>query len=600
MLDQLIPTPRLLEIDHVELAAPPGRVWDLLRHGNLATSPLIRALFALRGLPRSLRGEPVDATVRIDELKSSVEQPGFQVLAEDPGRELAVGAIGKVWVADIPFVHVGTAERFAHFDEKGFVKVAWALRTLPWGEHGCRVEFEVRVDATDEDSWRKFRRYFTIIGPASHFIRRTALASLARDLGTPEARENARPLVADDLLSDASVQVTHGITIAAPPERIWPWLLQMGCRRAGFYSVDAIDNGFVRSARELHPELLALQLGQVIPATPESDEGFEVLRIEPNHALVLGGLYDSEAGRQLEFAAARPERYWQITWAFVLEPLDAKRTRLSVRARAAFPSTGRLHAAAIRPVHHFMQSAMLRHLAERAEGRLPKDDARDVLEGVGGVALMIAALLTPFLRRARNHWGVDEETAARRYPGDELVAEPLWSFTHCVEIEAPASRVWPWVAQIGADRGGFYSYQWLENLIGCEVRNAEAIHPEWEARVGQSLSLHPDPKAPRLRIVAVEPGRHVVAEARADEQARSNGGSWADVSWLFLVEPLGENRCRFISRYRAACSTDLATRLAFGPSLIEPVGFAMDRRMLLGVKERAERAEQWGPQRLMA
>jgi hypothetical protein len=92
--------------------------------------------------------------------------------------------------------------------------------------------------------------------------------------------------------------------------------------------------------------------------------------------------------------------------------------------------------------------------------------------------------------------------------------------------------------------------------------------------------------------VAVEPGRHVVAFARADEQARALGNAWAAASWLFFVEPLGENRCRFISRYRAACSEDIATRLAFGPSLLEPVGFAMDRRMLLGVKERVERAER--------
>jgi hypothetical protein len=82
----------------------------------------------------------------------------------------------------------------------------------------------------------------------------------------------------------------------------------------------------------------------------------------------------------------------------------------------------------------------------------------------------------------------------------------------------------------------------------------------------------------------------MLAIGRPDEQARALGKAWTAVSWLFLVEPLGENRCRFISRYRADCSEDVATKLAFGPTLVEPVGFAMDRRMLLGVKERAERA----------
>jgi len=172
------------------------------------------------------------------------------------------------------------------------------------------------------------------------------------------------------------------------------------------------------------------------------------------------------------------------------------------------------------------------------------------------------------------------------------VKEPRWSWTHGVTIDASAAEVWPWILQIGADRAGFYSYQWLENLVGCELGNAESIHPEWFASVGDQLVLHPDPRAPRLQIVAVAPERYLISEGKLDEQARALGKAWTAVSWLFLVEPLGENRCRFISRYRADCSDDLATRLAFGPTLLEPVGFAMDRRMLLGVKERAERARE--------
>jgi hypothetical protein len=590
MLDQVLPTPRLLELDGVDLSAPPARVWQLLRHEDLATSPLIQALFALRELPRRLRGEHTKLGLRLDDLRSSAETPGFQLLAEDASRELVVGAIGKVWQAQIPFVHVEGARQYADFTTPGFVKVAWALRVLPRGQSDCRVEIEVRVDATDEESWQKFKRYFLLVGPGSHFIRRTLLGSLARRLGTPEALENERALAGDELLLDAAAQVTHGITVDATPDAIWPWLVQMGCGRGGFYAIDALDNGFQPSAREVHPELQHLEVGQLLAAAPNDPGGFEVLRIDAQRALVLGGLFDSRVEKQLAFAAPRPASFWQVTWAFALEPLDAKTTRITVRARAAFSKDRLLHLAQLRPVHHLMQTAQLRHLAARVEGRLPRDSALDVLDGLRGVVVLIGALASPFLRRARSHWGLSEAEAARTYPGDELVPEPLWSYTHGVEVDAPSARAYGWIAQIGADRGGFYSYQWLENLVGCDVRNAERIHPEWQARVGQELLLHPGPGAPRLEIVAVEQGSYVLAHARGDQRARASGKPWATSSWLFFVQPLGDARCRVISRFRAACSEDLSTRLAFGPTLVEPVGFAMDRRMLLGLKERAERS----------
>jgi hypothetical protein len=220
--------------------------------------------------------------------------------------------------------------------------------------------------------------------------------------------------------------------------------------------------------------------------------------------------------------------------------------------------------------------------------RISRNDHRDVLDAVGGAGRIVAALLTPFLREARSRWGLTPELAARTLPGDEFIEEPRWSWTHGIEIEASAIQVWPWVAQIGADRAGFYSYQWLENLAGCEISNAESIHPEWQAKLGDPLLLHPHPEAPRLTIAALEPGRYLVAQAPADSSARERGEPWAAASWLFLVEPLGERRSRLISRFRAESSDDLATRLGFGPTLMEPVGFVMDRRMLLGVKERAE------------
>lgn len=378
-LAHLLPAARKVEVDTIELAAPPAVVWDHVRHGDLADSPFARALFALRTLPSRLAGAPPEPTgVRIDDLRSTPEAPGFQLLGDDPPHELTVGAIGKVWKLDIPFVHVDGPEAYVAFSEPGWIKVAWAIRVEPLGDASSRVTVEVRVDATDDASWERFSLYWHIIGPGSHFVRHAAFAGLRRRFGALDEREEERALPGDDLLPDAGGQLTYAITIHAKPESIWPWLVQMGCRRGGFYAIDLLDNGGEPSAQEIHPELQKLAVGEVIPATPDSDEGFEVLAIEPCRTLLFGGLFDVAAGKQIPFASPRPARYWQVTWSFALERLDDERTTLHVRARAAFSPSERLHVAWIRPVHTLMQTAQLRHLAARAEGRLaPKEKAGD-------------------------------------------------------------------------------------------------------------------------------------------------------------------------------------------------------------------------------
>jgi hypothetical protein len=215
---------------------------------------------------------------------------------------------------------------------------------------------------------------------------------------------------------------------------------------------------------------------------------------------------------------------------------------------------------------------------------------RDVLAGIGGAGNMVFALTTPFLRDARSHWGLDAAAAGRAYPGDQLVPSPSWSWTHAVEIEATPASIWPWLAQIGANKAGFYSYQWLENLSGCDLRNSETVHPEWAVEAGDGLVLHPN--MPPLAVVAAERGAWFVAHAAPDEAARKEGRPWVEASWLFHLEPLGARLTRLVSRFRANCSDDLRTRLAFGPALVEPIGFAMDRRMLLTLKELAERSTE--------
>jgi hypothetical protein len=186
------------------------------------------------------------------------------------------------------------------------------------------------------------------------------------------------------------------------------------------------------------------------------------------------------------------------------------------------------------------------------------------LAAVGTVATLVYALrVRPWLLA----WGATENELQKSLPGDDSVSDPGSQSTRAVTIEAPVEEVWPWLAQIGQDRGGFYSYEWLENLAGCRMRNADRIHPEWQEReVGEKVFLHP---ANGLDVVLFEPKRALTL----------NG--WG----AFVLEPINERQTRLIARGRGRRGiASVAYAL-----LLEIPHFIMERRMLLGIKERAER-----------
>ena len=124
-----------------------------------------------------------------------------------------------------------------------------------------------------------------------------------------------RSLPGDGLVADANIRWNHAITIRAHPADIWPWLVQMGCRRAGRYSYDGLDNGGVPSGERIVPELQRVQVGDIFPMTPKARDRFVVRVVEPDRALVLG----DDAG--------------QMSWAFVLEPAGETSTRVITRSR---------------------------------------------------------------------------------------------------------------------------------------------------------------------------------------------------------------------------------------------------------------------------
>lgn len=170
----------------------------------------------------------------------------------------------------------------------------------------------------------------------------------------PVGDEERRPLPGDALLPEAKGRWTHAVTIHAPPSTIWPWLVQMGCRRGGWYSYDGLDNGSVPSADRVHPELQEISVGDLMAWTPNAVEGFFVAEIEPERALVLEG----DAGGR-----------YRVIWAFVLEPIDARTTRLLVRASGEWErrSVGLMLHVIWRPMHFAMQRKQLLTLRKQIE-----------------------------------------------------------------------------------------------------------------------------------------------------------------------------------------------------------------------------------------
>lgn len=167
-------------------------------------------------------------------------------------------------------------------------------------------------------------------------------------------------LPGDQLIPEPIGSLTHAITIACPRREVWPWLAQMGAgSRAGWYSYDRLDNGGRRSSERIARDLQNIAVGTVFPALPGATDGFTVVECQPESSLVLGW-------------APAPHAAPVVTWAFVLEEVGQRRTRLIVRARGA--RGYRFHGVPpwiggpfIRLGHFVMERKQLLGIAERAE-----------------------------------------------------------------------------------------------------------------------------------------------------------------------------------------------------------------------------------------
>jgi hypothetical protein len=201
------------------------------------------------------------------------------------------------------------------------------------------------------------------------------------------------------------------------------------------------------------------------------------------------------------------------------------------------------------------------------------------LSGAAAAAAGGAFLYSKFLRQPILTWGATAEEAAARLPGDELLEEADGVATRAITIEAPRSAVWPWIAQMGpSPRGGAYTYDWIENLLGLNMHSAARVLPEYQhPQIGDGFGYGSN----KMSFKIVEP-EYVLATQSAD-------GKWV---WTFVLEEQ-DGSTRLISRNRFRLPK-LKDKIGMIP--MEPGSLIMERKMLLGIKQRAERlaAEEKG------
>ncbi len=205
---------------------------------------------------------------------------------------------------------------------------------------------------------------------------------------------------------------------------------------------------------------------------------------------------------------------------------------------------------------------------------------------VATATLALGALL--LTRRMTQTWGTAEGEHDMVLPGDELVPDARAVVaTRAVTIDAPPSDVWPWLVQLGQGRGGFYSYDALENLAGLGIHSADSVEDRWQdLAVGDDVHLADEVA---LRVALLEPGSHVVLLG-APGPGRPDTMPFR-FSWAFVVRPLppgraGSARTRLLVRERYL-PLGAAGRAVV--EAVQPVSFVMSQKMLRGIRDRAGR-----------
>lgn len=357
-IQHYLPNPRHVEINRIFVKAQPAEAWKLARHFDAANIPWIKMLFDLRTWSDRLKGrQPKDEKISVGVDQVTADGKGFFLLHEVPGREVVVGSVGQFWHLNIPFATV-TPDDFRDFNAPGWGKLAWAITVEPYRD-GSTISLELRTTATDQQSWEKLSNYYRVIGIGSRLIREAALSNMEAELGKLKfPDDDIRILPGDDIIPDARHILTHTVNIEAPVSLVWRYLMQLGCDRAGWYSIDLLDHGGEPSIDYLVDGWEMRHLGEHIDATPARDSFFMVQEMEHERFFVIGGQGERLGGP------------FQMSWAFVLEPIGGDATHLISRVRMqSSPKWAEwlMGKVVSPPVHGLMTGAQLRNIRRLAE-----------------------------------------------------------------------------------------------------------------------------------------------------------------------------------------------------------------------------------------
>jgi hypothetical protein len=222
----------------------------------------------------------------------------------------------------------------------------------------------------------------------------------------------------------------------------------------------------------------------------------------------------------------------------------------------------------------------------------------EIFDNLGGALRIAGNLITqPLTRSHFRFWGATKEDQQRTLPGDERVPNSIVLTTMAVTINVPASEVWPWVAQLGQERGGMYSYELLENLARCQMHNADHVVPAWEMKVGDQMRMGPQ-GYPVNQVVALERGRWLLMAGAdlktgiADPLPLPGQTTYINYAWVLYLDERPDGTTHLISRTHLDYAPRTFAAKLMWEVFTDPIGCTMMRKMLLTLKQRVEQSHR--------